>query len=645
MAGADIAVRGVPAEGADRVARVLTSTAFLGAVLAALTWPLTSIVPSIGPDASWAAGLYMAHAEGLQFGREIVFTYGPLGFLQVPVLYDEALWIVAFLFQVAIHVALAISLLWAARRAFPLALAVAVCYCVLVANQLTAAVVLLAFIWCFVALSDGPPRFAAFVVTLGGGVLAAVELLAKANYGIAILGLTALTVAGLPDRRRNVPLLAAAVLGAFAVCWVAAGQELTGIPDFVSHTGQMVGGYSEAMGIDIVAVGWERPAAIAAIGLLLIATGLATRHDPLPRRLASFGLVALFSFMTFKQGFVRQGIGSTPEFFVLAMGAGVAIVARLPKVSFHAAAIGLIAPLAAFSLAALPNPSLWQSLQPRPHLEFIRQDLGALLQSGRREQLVSEARDSMRSSYRLDPAIVAAVRGHTVHIDPWEIGVAWAYGLNWHPLPVMQSYSAYTPELDRLNAAALGSREAPATIIRHRDAVAGAAEASIDGRFPAWESPAAMRAMLCRYRAVRTTTRWQLLERGGDRCGDPRPIGVVHSTTGEQIPIPPPPGPRDLVFARITGIGASGGEVVRTALYRARKRTATLDAGTPWQLVPATAGDGLIMAAPSSIDYPSPFRLAPRTHTISLQIEDAAPRPITVAFFAQRVGRFSDSHR
>ena len=85
--------------------------------------------------------------------------------------------------------------------------------------------------------------------------------------------------------------------------------------------------------------------------------------------------------------------------------------------------------------------------------------------------------------------------------------------------------------------------------------------------------------------------------------------------------------------------------MVRTALYRARKRTATLDAGTPWQLVPATAGDGLIMAAPSSIDYPSPFRLAPRTHTISLQIEDAAPRPITVAFFAQRVGRFSDSHR
>jgi hypothetical protein len=645
MAGADIAVRGVPVEGADRATRALTSTGFLGAVLAAFTWPVVSIVPSIGPDASWAAGLYMAHAEGLQFGREIVFTYGPLGFLQVPVLYDEALWIVAFLFQAAIHVVLAVSLLWAARRAFPLALAVAVCYCVLVANGLTAAVVLLAFIWCFVALGDGPPRFAALTVTLGGGVLAAVELLSKANYGIAIFGLTALTVAGLPDRRRNVPLFAAAALGALAACWVAAGQELAGLPDFASHTAQMASGYSEAMGTDIVAVGWERPAAIVVIGLLLIATGIATRRDPLPRRLASFGLVALFSLMTFKQGFVRQGIGSTPEFFVIAMGAGVAIATRLSKTSFHAAAIGLTAALAAFALAALPGPSLWQSLQPRPHLEFIKQDLGALLQSGRRARLVSEARDSMRSSYRLDPALLAAVRGRTVHIDPWEIGVAWAYGLKWRPLPVMQSYAAYTPELDRLNAAALGSAGAPATIIRHRDAVAGAAEASVDGRFPGWESPAAMRAMLCRYRAVRTTARWQLLEREMDRCGAPRPIGVVHSATGEQISIPPPPGPRDLVFARIAGIGASGGEVVRTALYRGRKRTATLDAGTPWQLVPATAGDGLIVAAPSSVDYPAPFRLAPRSHAISLQIEGAAPRPVTVAFFAQRVGRFPDARR
>lgn len=78
---------------------------------------------------------------------------------------------------------------------------------------------------------------------------------------------------------------------------------------------------------------------------------------------------------------------------------------------------------------------------------------------------------------------------------------------HWHPLPVIQSYLAYTSQLDRLNARALGAPNGPMMILRHRGAVAGSI-GSIDWRFPGWESPAAMRAMLCRYRPVRTTAHW-----------------------------------------------------------------------------------------------------------------------------------------
>lgn len=626
--------------GLDRAVAALSSTAFLGAVLGVLTWPIASIVPAMGPDASWAAGLYMAHAEGLQFGKDIVFTYGPLGFLQVPILYDEAMWIVAFLFQAAIHVAIAISLLWVARRVFPLILAVVGCYCLLVIGGLTASVVLLAFIWCFVALGDDPPRFAIPVATIGGGILAAVELLAKANFGIAILAFVALVVLGLPDRRRRVPLVAAIACGAFAVFWIATGQGLTNIPDFVSHTAQVVSGYSAAMGTDIAAVGWERSAAIAAMVLLLASAILATRGDPLPRRLASLALVVMFSFMSFKQGFVRQGLGNTPEFFVMAAGAGIAIAFRLPRVLRRIAVLGLTAPLIVLALVVLPSPSLLRSLEPEPHVEFMRQDLDALLRSGERQRLISEGRRSMRSSYRLDPAILKSLGGHPVHIDPWEIGVAWAYNLNWNPLPVMQSYSAYTPQLDRLNAEALSGPQAPTTILRHRKVAVGVAESSIDDRFPGWESPAAMRAMLCHYGAVRTTARWQLLERTGDRCGAFQPIAVVHSMTGKQISVPPPPGPRDIVFARIEGIGVEGLETLRTLLYRARERTVMLGARGTWRLVPSTAGNGLIMRASPTVDYPRPFRLAPGSRTMSLRIDGAVSRPLTVRFFAQPVRPF-----
>ena len=634
----DIVVGGNPAVGTGRAARALTSTPFLGLAVAILTWPIISIVPSTGVDPSWMAGLYMAHGEGLQYGRDIVFTYGPLGFLEVPVLYEQAMWIVAFLYQSLVHVALAVSVVWVARRAFPLPIAMTACYSLLVIGRLEGSVVLLAFTWCLVALGERRPRLSLPLVTVGGGVLVAVELLAKANYGVAILTFVTLTVLGLPDRRRNVSIFGAFAVGGFAACWVAAGQNPSEVFNFAVRSTQLISGYSDSMGTNILTVGWELPAAIAAIALLLLATAVATWRDPVPRRLASFGLVASFTFLTFKQGFVRQGLGNTPEFFTLIALAGIAVASRLPRTPYRTAALGVAVPLVGLALVALPSPSLRESLKPEAHLEFMQQGVDALFAPGERERLIAEARSRMRSSYRLNPRIVRELGDRPVHIDPWEIGVAWAYGLNWHPLPVMQSYLAYSPKLDELNGAALSGPDGPSAILRHRTLeLAGGSRGSIDARYPGWESPAAMRAMLCNYRAVRTSPQWQLLERVDQRCGLPRLIGVVHSMTGRGIPVPPPPGPTDVVFARIDGIGVTGWESVRAVLYRARERTVTLGAGGSWKLVPETAGDGLILRAPPLVDYPEPFRLAPDARALSLRVAGTAPRPLTVAFFAQRV--------
>ena len=47
-----------------------------------LTFPTVPL--GIDLDSSWSAVLVYAHQHGLQFGKDIVFTYGPLGFLTVP---------------------------------------------------------------------------------------------------------------------------------------------------------------------------------------------------------------------------------------------------------------------------------------------------------------------------------------------------------------------------------------------------------------------------------------------------------------------------------------------------------------------------------------------------------------------------------
>lgn len=638
-AATDIRLGSSRTEDFGRVARVLTSTPFLGLALTALTWPVNGIVPATGPDASWIVGLYLTHAEGLQFGRDFVWTYGPLGFLEVPVLVDQVLWAIAFAYQALIHAGVAVALLWTTRRALPLPLAVAACYCLLVVGRLGAAATLLAFLCAFAALDDDPPSFASSGLAVGGGVLAAIELLGKANYGIDVLGLVPIALLAIPGRKRNLAMFVATFSLSLSLLWLAAGQELGHLPVSFARQVEVVSGYSSAMATDILAADWALPAAVAAIGALLVSIVVFTWNARPGRRAASVALVAFFCCASFKQGFIRQGYGNTPEFFALAGAVGVAVAGRGIG-SRRVLAQGLAVALIGLALFATPGTSLWHSLQATPHLSALREGVRALSDPGYRQRLVGQARATMQATYRLDPRIVAALGRRPVHVDPWEIGIAWAYDLNWRPLPVAQTYSAYTPGLDEMNADALEGAAAPAAILRYRGGEPGLSSNSIDGRYPGWESPAAMRAMLCHYRATFTTARFQLLERALDRCGSIRRIGSVQAQTGVPIDVPSPSRPGEMVFARVAGVEVSGWEVLRNALYRARARTVQLGGGgRRWRLVPATAADGLILRLARAADYPRPFALAPDADSITIRIAGVERRPIRAVFFAQQVGR------
>lgn len=622
-----------------RAGETIVSTPFVGVLLALLTWPLASSTPSVGPDASWVAGLYMALGDGLQFGTEFVFAYGPLGFLQQPVLYDQELWTIAILYRAAVYVALAIALLWSARRWLPLLPAATLVYALLVVGYLEAAAVLLAFLVCIAALAEDPPPRAPNLVAVGGAILAAVELLAKLNFGIAILALCLLTLLAVPERRRNYTLFTAVFGVSLLAGWLIAGQSPGNLPAFVSNSIQVLGGYSQAMAANVSDASWQRPYAVAAAILLILAA--ATPDGPPSRRLARAGLAGLLGFAMFKQSFVRQGLGNAMDFFPLMLGAAIGIAWQLPvrvrRLPPLTPALLLIVPLAAVSVAALPRPSLWDALQPGDHVEYLRQDLQAIASADERDRLQEDGRSSMTSTYRLDRSTLALVEGREVATLPWEIGVAWAYDLDWLPLPVIQDYQAYTPPLDALNVEALAGEDRPAAILRQNTTVFGSlSDASIDGRLDAWDPPAAAREMLCHYRAIRTTRRWQVLYPTAERCRRPRLLGSVAVRTGRPIAIPPPP-PGSVVFARIEGLEVEGLESLRTFLYRARQRWATVNGETSWRVVPATLGDGLILRADPRVDFPAPFALAPQARTLSFRLA-GSDRIVRIRFYAQHVG-------
>jgi hypothetical protein len=627
---------GRPAE-ESRLYRAVVSTPFLGLVVAACTWPLNQIAPGTGPDYSWMAGLFMAHSEGLLFGRDLFFTYGPLGFLEVPVLYDPHLWVPAFVYQLLVHGALAISLLWVARRALPLPAALAACYLTLVSATFGAAAVLLAFLWCFVAVQGScPPRLRRNALR-GVALLVAIELLGKQNYGLTALALVLVAAFSVPERRRLLPQVVAISGLGYLLLWIASGQSVSLLPDFAVRQWEIVAGYSSAMPADILAHSGEIPAALAGIALLLAAVASSVRSEAWAARMGALLIAALFCFASFKQGFVRHSSGNTPEFFAVLAAAGVVVGVRLAEETRRVVAAALVVPLLAILVAVTPGSSISRTLDPGPHVDVLAYDLRALASQARRDQIVAESRKWMKQTYGLDAGFLRAIGERSIQIEPFEASAAWVYELNWKPLPTLQGYAAYTPSLDRLNSRALAAGLAPELVLRHRSLEpAEAGVDTVDERYPGWSSPAGMRALLCNYRPVRTTSRWQLLEQAPGRCGAERLLGRIEARTGAAIAVPPA-APGEMVFARVDGLGVGGWETLRTLAFRAYERTATFDGGRTWRLVPATAEDGLLLRVPPARDFPAPFRLAPDPGRVEFAVAGGGERSLAVEFFAQPI--------
>ncbi len=607
----------------------LATIAFSLAV-AILTWDGALIVPTPGLDPSWILGLNLAAESGLDHGSEFVFTYGPLGFLEQPMVVDGLLTTLAAVYLVAIRTALVASILWAARQSFPwpAAAALAVIVAALIPRAIGSVPLALTAIWCLVALQRSPPRWVVGLLVFGGGSLAALETLVKLNIGPTMLVLVAVTLVLLPTNRvRNLATLAAVFAAAFALLWLAAGQGVDNVGDYVSSSIEIVAGYGGAMQADTAPVPWDGWAALAVAAVTLAATAYAGVGLPWMRRLGMLAVVGLLLFSLEKYAFVRHSAGHVAAFF----GTPAAVL-----IALRWRGAGRVACCAAIALTGLllfvtADETLDQTIEPETAYDQLR----TLVLPGEREDAEAEAKAAMRGAYDVDPRIIERIGDAPVDARPWEVGLVWAYDLNWRPLPVIQDYSAYTPELDGRNADALAAEEGPRFVLRH-SGFDGNAVAGIDGRFIPFDSPLVTRELLCGFRPVITAGTYQLLERGRDRCGAPRELGAVTAAYGESIAVPRAR-PGEAVFARIEGAGPQGIERLRALAYRAAIRVIDLGPSARARLLTANAASGLLLSAPADADFPAPFALAPNIDSFAIDSKGGfatSSGPLEVRFSA-----------
>jgi hypothetical protein len=460
----------------------------------------------------------------------------------------------------------------------------------------------------------------AALVKLSTGPLAAVFFL------IALIGARA-------GRRRIAAyllLLAAELL----VLWLAAGQSLGDIPAFIHHTFEVSSGYSSAMLRHTDVAAWKVTAATIAAAAVGIAIALAAWFAGPPERSRRWALVAIAAvaaFAIFKEGVVRTDAGHLTLFFANACILWIAVGLGGPRWRLMLAAAAVVA------LMTIPvrPPGIGTEFDAVANVRNAVNQVRNLLGPGRREQLIEGGRAGLQATYGLEPRALAALRGRTVAVEPWEIAAAWAYELDWRPLPVFQNYQAYTAALDRLNSETVESADGPERILRENQLLVHEEfpTPDLDGRYLGWDPPEQARAVLCNFAPLATSERWQVLGRVPDRCGSPVPLGTVSAGSGEAVDVPVP-GPRQVVFVRIGGAGVSGLERLQTFLFHASARHLTVDGERRYRLIPETAGDGLLLRGGAAVSEPGPFSSIPQAETIAVE---GASGDLTYSFYAMDV--------
>ncbi len=622
----------------ERLARILSvrdvarvapvAPVLFGVLLGVLTWPIERLPGQAGFDPSYIAGLHAAAAQRLRFGHDILFAYGPLGFLGFPEPYYGATSGLALVVVLALVLFASILLFQGISRLFPpaaaflLAYAAAYGYAGMLPWDIAVIAAFLASVYLVTAAASGPVSSNGVSALC---LLSGLALLGKANNGILIAlfaGTTALATAR-PDRRvMDVARSTAAGCIGLLVGWIGTGQVLADLPAFVSGMLQVVIGYSSAMASDLGSSSeWLYVAYAVGACVLLFAAVRSSRGWDRRYRVAVLAMTSALLFFTFKTGFVRMDhVGIAFVSLPLALAA----LARGPLIRSEWALAFAACLVASMAVTHAPVSSV---LAAGDRSADLAAELSRLADRQVRSDAATATRAQMRAAYGLDAAALGLLTGETVHIDPWEAGIATAYpGMTWRPLPVFQAYQAYTSALDHMNAALLASDQAPGRILR---TLPGA----IDGRNPWFESPAAKLEMVCRYLELGKAASWQVLGRTASRCGSWRALPAVYGKVGDPIPLPRLED-RELLVASISLPEASAPQAIIATLFKPSPWHIRLDQGYANRLVPLTAAGPLLFASATWVGYSSPFDFGPPASSVTLFNDEMAGRAVTIQLWA-----------
>jgi hypothetical protein len=567
-------------------------------------------------DSSWSTGVAWARQLGLPFGLNIDFTYGPLEFLDVSTLFNGPMLLASLVAYTVsgwavLEICRRLLSRWLSPMETNLTLLIVVTPAFLVDSHFSSRVLAFGVAVALALLIGVAPQsaarwllpFSALVAVIASQVKFSNGLLALATVAIAAV----LSPGSLRTRLFRLSVIIITILAGTPLVWLLAGQRLPNFPPWLRASLDLTSGYADAMATEPPGALWQYFLFVGVLALTGVQVALTWRA--LDSRVLLLLLALWVAAMALRLGFTRHDLGHAIQSFDLLLIVNIALG------SVTRARIAILAP--AVATVAVLTSGFASSLISTDPIQAARQiHINSLLvvSPKYRSQVISAAMDRSLKYYGLEPQVRQVIGSDSVHIDPSDAMLAWAYQLNWDPVPVMQAYSAYTPYLDRLNANYLASANGPDVVVR-------AQVYAIDGRNPMWESPQYMKSLVCNFSVPTQSTRWMVAKKVADRCSQPTEIGHQRFTAGQKITVPNSPDKNTMIVASIK-LDADPLNAAATTLFKPLTLVSVATTQNPsgFRLPRQHAAGPLIVQMPSDAGWNSPFGGHYSTGTLELNV-------------------------
>lgn len=455
----------------------------------------------LGIDDAWIMTLNHALLQQWTWGKDIVYTYGPLGFLATRLGYGIPRWLFA-----AFDLFIVLNFFWVFRDFIRssgdkfLAVLFVCCITLLVQTFTGVGIAwIMLFLLCFcIGKLHADPRLGLFLYL---SLLITLSFFLKLNTGL--IG-ALLHVACLLNLYvfKKIPLSKAMLLLPlpFLLIVLAAIPLHVSLPGYIRGAFEVIKGYNDVMYLHEDPAGTAHALYLIFYALLLfylVIAGLFLRNRQYIYLLFA-GMAILYVFLLKKQAVIRSDAQHIEEFYaysslILMVGSTVLPSPRQQRFYLGSAFVITLATLLLFS-------------KKRPVDEAFTMRYGIFSDYTRQfgEYDGYHYLDQAEKRY-IPSTILQKIGKQPVDIFPWDINYALRNMLHYQPRPVFQSFSTYTDYLQRLNQSAY-EQHAPAFILYDYDA--------IDNRHPFNDELAANLFIVKNYQVADTFTsngRWLLL--------------------------------------------------------------------------------------------------------------------------------------